>query len=180
EYQKGHYFASVNAFSRKIDNMIDWVKYSSEDSIWHSVNYTQMTTKGLEVAAGLSFDKVVKSVKLSYSLLTTDKNAGNYVSKYALDYLKYKLALSTQLELTSKLNLGIVCSYWERNGSYSDASSILLPYEPYLTVDAKLSWVEKRYTIKVESSNLTNTTYYDLGGLRQPGSWLNAGIIVKI
>ena len=181
EYQKNHYFASVNVFSRKIDNMIDWIKDANPDSlVWHSVNYTQMTTKGLEVAAGLSFDKVVKSVKLSYSLLTTDKNAGNYVSKYALDYLKYKLALSTQLELTSKLNLGIVGSYWERNGNYTDASSTLVPYKPYLTLDAKLSWVEKRYTIKVESSNLTNTTYYDLGGLRQPGSWINAGIIVKI
>ena len=181
EYQKGHYSASVNVFSRKIDHMIDWVKDVNLDSlIWHSVNYTQMTTNGLEASAGLSFDKIVKSVKLSYSLLKTDKNAGSYVSKYALDYLRYKLSLSTQLELTSKLSLGVVGCYWKRNGNYTDASSAVQPYEPYLTVDAKLTWSEKNYTIKVESSNISNTTYYDLGGLRQPGSWINTGIIVKI
>ncbi|MFZ4456786.1 MAG: TonB-dependent receptor plug domain-containing protein [Bacteroidales bacterium] len=181
EFQKGHYFASVNAFTRKINNMIDWIKDANPDStIWHSVNYTQMTTKGLEVSAGVSFDKVVKNIKLSYSLLETDKDAGNYISKYALDYLKYKFSLSTQIELTSKLNLGVVGAYWKRNGSYTDASSVLLPYDPYLTIDAKLTWREKYYTIKVESSNITNTTYYDLGGLRQPGSWINAGVIVKL
>lgn len=181
EYQKGQYFATANVFKRKIDNMIDWVRDAHPDSLtWHSVNYTQMTTKGLEVSAGISFDKVVKSVKLSYSLLETDKNAGNYISKYALDYLRHKLSLSTQLELTPKLSLGIVSNYWKRNGSYTDASNALQPYEPYLTVDAKLTWREKNYTIKIESSNLSNTTYYDLGGLRQPGSWINTGIIVKI
>ena len=66
EFQKGNYFASVNAFTRKINNMIDWIKDANPDStIWHSVNYTQMTTKGLEVSAGVSFDKVVKNIKLS-------------------------------------------------------------------------------------------------------------------
>lgn len=181
EVNKNNFHAGVTAFSRKIDNMIDWIKPSNPDStIWHSVNYTEMTTKGLEVSAGLSFDKVVKDVRLSYSLLHSDKNTGDFLSKYALDYLKNKLTLSTQLVLTRKLTLGVVGAYWDRNGSYYNAQSVLISYDPYFTLDAKLSWHEKNYTIKVEGTNITNTTYYDLGGLRQPGHWFNAGIVVNL
>lgn len=97
--------------------------------MWHSVNYTEMNTQGLEVSAGLSFDKIVKDVRLSYSLLHSDKETGYYISKYALDYLKNKLTLSTQLALTKKLTLGVVGAYWERNGSYYDKDNILTPYD---------------------------------------------------
>jgi Outer membrane cobalamin receptor protein len=181
EVNKDNFQAGVNAFSRKIDNMIDWIKSPSPDSTtWHSVNYTEMTTKGIEVSAGLSFDKIVKDVRLSYSLLHTNKNAGDFISKYALDYLKNKLTLSTQITLAKKLALGVVGSYWDRNGSYYNTSNVLTPYDPYFTLDAKLTWQEKNYTLKVEGANITNTTYYDLGGLRQPGHWFNAGIVVNL
>ncbi len=181
EVNKNNFHAGATVFSRKIKNMIDWIKDPSSDStMWHSVNYTEMNTQGLEVSAGLSFDKIVKDVRLSYSLLHSDKETGYYISKYALDYLKNKLTLSTQLALTKKLTLGVVGAYWERNGSYYDKDNILTPYDPYFTLDTKLSWCEKNYTIKVEGTNITNTTYYDLGGLRQPGHWFNAGIVVNL
>ena len=53
-------------------------------------------------------------------------------------------------------------------------------YTPYLKVAAKLQWQSDRFEIYVKGDNLTNHSYYDLGGVRQPGLWLMAGCTLHI
>ncbi|WP_243349919.1 TonB-dependent receptor [Parabacteroides sp. FAFU027] len=179
EVNKDHFSASATAFSRSTKNQIDWVIKDATKK-WYSVNYDKLDMQGVELSAAYSQDKMVKSIKLSYTYLQSNNPAGNWISKYALSYLKNKATASTQLALTHKLALGVIGTLWDRNDSYSEITGTQYTYKPYATLDAKLTWKEKNYTLKVEGANITNTTYYDLGGLRQPGHWFNAGIVVNL
>ncbi|MDP4271058.1 MAG: TonB-dependent receptor [Bacteroidota bacterium] len=179
EVNKDHFSASAKAFSRSTKNQIDWVIKDASKK-WYSVNYDKLDMQGFELSAAYSTDKMVKCIRLSYTYLQSNNPAGNWTSKYALSYLKNKVTASTQLALTSKLALGVIGTLWDRNDSYSEITGTQYTYKPYTTLDAKLTWQEKNYTLKVEGANITNTTYYDLGGLRQPGHWFNAGIVVNL
>lgn len=182
EIRKDKFTAQATAFTRNTKNSIDWVVKNPQAAkyTWYSVNYDKLNMQGIELTAAYSLNKVLKDIRVSYAYLQSDNPAGNWISKYALSYLKNKITGSTQLALTHKLSLGVIGSLWDRNDSYSEITGAQYTYKPYATLDAKLTWQEKNYTLKVEGANITNTTYYDLGGLRQPGHWFNAGIVVNL
>ncbi len=179
EVKQGKFTASASAFARQTKNAIDWVIRDPSNK-WYSVNYPELNMQGIEVSSAYSPNKVLREVRFSYAYLHSDNPAGTWISKYALSYLKNKATCSAQLALTRKFSLGVIGSLWDRNDSYSEITGAQYTYEPYFTLDAKLSWQEKNYTIKVEGANITNTTYFDLGGLKQPGHWFNAGIVVNL
>ncbi|MDD2799281.1 MAG: TonB-dependent receptor [Bacteroidales bacterium] len=175
----GNIDASASVFSRRINEMIDWVKYTPTDK-WRAINYAEMNTTGIEASVSISFEKYIKTIALNYTHLNSDNPAGTWISKYALCYLRDKLVASTQIAITDKLMLGIVGTYWNRNDSFSEVSGSQYNYLSYFTLDSKITWSEKHYTLKIEGSNLTNTKYFDFGGLIQPGTWINGGIIFKL
>jgi len=180
EFATGNLSTSAIVFLRKTENEIDWVKHQSTDSvIWRAKNYDEQKT-GVELRASYKTNTIFNSISLGYNYIHSDKDLGNYLSKYVLDFVKHKVTAEAVLELSKKLSLGVTGIYWDRNGLYVDAKKSTRPYSPYATLDAQLNWREKNYTLKLSGANLTDTRFFDIGGLRQAGTWITGGIVVNL
>lgn len=181
--------AHISLFERRGKNMIDWVRLPIE-TVWVSKNITKLATRGAEIAARISPEKLfgkqifIQSVDLSYGFLNQDKESGNYLSKYLLDYLKHKADLRFTHTILKNLSANWLISYQERNGTYTSWDGTKygneVPYTPLWLLDSRINWVKKQLCLFVEASNLLNKHYFDYGNVEQPGMWAKAGVTLKL
>lgn len=167
--------AYASVFYRNGKNIIDWVK-KDEESKWESMQITKLNTFGTEVSVSYSLKKVLKDISVSYGYIYSDKKSGDYISQYALDYLKNKVSLSANIEIVKDLTLNVMGTWFDRNGNYLNAKSELVPYNSYWSLDARLNWDFSKFGVFVDATNILNAKYFDYGGLLQPGTWVIGGI----
>ena len=170
-------------------NMIDWIRYTADgpDAPWQSVNFTEVKATGFQAQLTLNFRQIVptqrilKSFNASYNYLFQDKDIDSYVeSKYSLEYLRHKLVANLQLNIVSRLDLGINFRWQDRRGIYTDFDGTVKEYSPYSVVDARLSWTAPKYKLYLEANNIFDKNYIDYGCVPQPGTWLIAGLSVEL
>ena len=170
-------------------NMIDWIRYTADgpDAPWQSVNFTEVKATGFQAQLTLNFRQIVptqrilKSFNASYNYLFQDKDIDSSVeSKYSLEYLRHKLVANLQLNIVSRLDLGINFRWQDRRGIYTDFDGTVKEYSPYSVVDARLSWTAPKYKLYLEANNIFDKTYIDYGCVPQPGTWLIAGLSVEL
>jgi iron complex outermembrane receptor protein len=162
-------------------NMIDWIMDTSqgEEAVWQSVNHTTINSYGIEAAIQLSIFHLPLSI--SYGYINQDKEQEEgIVSQYALEYLRHKLVASARVPIMAQLTLGLDCRWQDRVGSYTDFDGKVCDYEPYVIVDARLTWQQPKWKVYVEGNNLFDKRYRDFGLVEQPGRWLIAGFGLKI
>ena len=175
----------LTIFRRRGYDMIDWVKYPSPDSIiWRSMNHSKINFTGIRIISmALSPPdegpfKRIQSFRISYTFLHADPERNIMLSKYALDYLNHQVNLYIDLRIAWKLYNSILFTYHDRNSVYQDSKGQLVPYKPFWLSDAKIYWKGTNYTLFTEASNIFNSSYYDFGGIIQPGIWFRGGIVV--
>ena len=170
-------------------NMIDWIRNTADgpDAPWQSVNFTEVKATGFQAQLTLNFRQIVptqrilKSFNASYNYLFQDKDIDSSVeSKYSLEYLRHKLVANLQLNIVSRLDLGINFRWQDRRGIYTDFDGTVKEYSPYSVVDARLSWTAPKYKLYLEANNIFDKTYIDYGCVSQPGTWLIAGLSVEL
>ena len=170
-------------------NMIDWIRYTADgpDAPWQSVNFTEVKATGFQAQLTLNFRQIVptqrilKSFNASYNYLFQDKDIDSSVeSKYSLEYLRHKLVANLQLNIVSRLDLGINFRWQGRRGIYTDFDGTVKEYSPYSVVDARLSWTAPKYKLYLEANNIFDKNYIDYGCVPQPGTWLIAGLSVEL
>jgi iron complex outermembrane receptor protein len=182
--------ASVCGYYHKGKNMIDWVKYSSDDK-WHTMNHTKLDNMGIETSATLNFCELfgntsfLKKANIGYSYINQDKVIGNvYESNYSLDYLKHKFVAQLDHRIWRNLSANWAFRWQSREGSYAIYEGIKevgkKAYPSFCLVDLKLSWNAKNYLLFAEANNLLNRNYYDLGNIPQPGIWGKVGVSYRI
>ena len=162
-------------------NMIDWIMDTSQGdkAVWQSVNHTTINSYGIEAAIQLSIFHLPLSI--SYGYINQDKEQEEgIVSQYALEYLRHKLVASARVPIMAHLKLGLDCRWQDRVGSYTDFDGKVCDYEPYVLVDARLTWQQPKWKVYIEANNLFDTRYRDFGLVEQPGRWLIAGFGLKI
>ena len=170
-------------------NMIDWIRYTADgpDAPWQSVNFTEVKATGFQAQLTLNFRQIVptqrilKSFNASYNYLFQDKDIDSSVeSKYSLEYLRHKFVANLQLNIVSRLDLGINFRWQDRRGIYTDFDGTVKEYSPYSVVDARLSWTAPKYKLYLEANNIFDKNYIDYGCVPQPGTWLIAGLSVEL
>ena len=170
-------------------NMIDWIRNTADgpDAPWQSVNFTEVKATGFQAQLTLNFRQIVptqrilKSFNASYNYLFQDKDIDSSVeSKYSLEYLRHKLVANLQLNIVSRLDLGINFRWQDRRGIYTDFDGTVKEYSPYSVVDARLSWTAPKYKLYLEANNIFDKNYIDYGCVSQPGTWLIAGLSVEL
>ena len=170
-------------------NMIDWIRNTADgpDAPWQSVNFTEVKATGFQAQLTLNFRQIVptqrilKSFNASYNYLFQDKDIDSSVeSKYSLEYLRHKLVANLQLNIVSRLDLGINFRWQDRRGIYTDFDGTVKEYSPYSVVDARLSWTAPKYKLYLEANNIFDKNYIDYGSVPQPGTWLIAGLSVEL
>ena len=170
----------ASVYYRMGQNVIDWVKLPTE-TIWHSKNLTSINALGGDISFTYYFQKgIVKRIGLAYSYLRMDKSADNYDSKYVLDYLRNKMAVTLDHSIWKKLSASWRLGYFDRAGTYTDVNKTLQNFKPYALIDSRFLWADKSFDVFLDLNNILNSNYADYGGLTQPGINFNIGVRKRI
>ena len=166
-------------------NVIDWVK-PSPTANWISENLTDVNALGADLSAEYRFrHSFMRKLAINYSYLQLDKSASNFISKYALDYLKHKVVLIVDHSIWKNVSASWNVAYLDRSGTYDansvyGAPSIIQNFTPYVMFNGRLLWSHKKCDVYADVNNILNTSYADYGGLNQPGTSVNVGIRMKV
>ncbi|MFR9501527.1 MAG: TonB-dependent receptor plug domain-containing protein [Rikenellaceae bacterium] len=174
QYRRSMWELSAQVYIRQGHNVIDWVKESA-DASWQSMQITELSTLGTEMAASYAPQGFVERIRASYGYITMDKDSGAMISKYATDYMRHKASADIILNLPLNLSLAITASGYAREGNYTSAEGTVEEYKPYFLLDGRLSWECKKIRIYLDATNITSTEYFDYGGLIMPEAWLTLG-----
>jgi iron complex outermembrane receptor protein len=177
----GRFETELSAFDRIGRNIIDWVRLPEENQ-YTTRNHTRLNTYGFSISSEMNTLTLpasgswIQNIQLSYGFVKTDKKSGEYISAYALDYLKHKLAGRFDHKVYRSVGLSWTFTLQDRNGTYTDKDGLEHDYKPFLLVNARLFWTPGIFDIFLEASNLFDIKYRDLGSVIQPGLWLFAGL----
>jgi iron complex outermembrane receptor protein len=91
-----------------------------------------------------------------------------------MEYLKHKVTIEPRYTLRSSLFtlcFDVAYRWQDRMGAL---------YKPFSLIDAKVSFIKKKYEASLSLNNITSYRYYDLSTVQQPGFWCMAGFKVKL
>ena len=157
--------AGTTFFTRREENVIDWVRPSAAVR-WRTANIRNVDTQGVETSIQRRMD-AGGQVRLQYTWLTSEAPALGLLSKYVLDYARHSLAASGSAEWKG-VRLGSRAE-WKRR----------IDGRSYWTVDTQAARPIRRAELYVQAMNLLNQSYQEIRGVDMPGRWLKAGIKVK-
>jgi len=179
-----HIISHFSIFRRHSTDVIDWVK-KSDTAIWNSTNITTLTTYGASFSFSYTFHNsinknfAIKQINANYQYITSEKNNIDYISHYALNYLKHQINLSLVTNLFKHFDWAISFNYNDRNGTYYNQKNIKTDYKPYVIFNTKLNYSLKNICFFVESQNILNKNYIDFGNINMPGRIVSIGISIK-
>lgn len=180
--------ASVDAYYRWGRNIIDWV-YTEEDPVYHyhAQNWNRVNSAGVETSIAYFHNEWLRSVSLRYAYTYLDLDEVNKQKSRYLDYLSHKLVASLNhgIYVADDWTLGANWNFvfQQREGTYDTMVGSIEspqkqtnPYRPVCLLDLGLYWelrmkAGKSVKISADCTNITNTRYYDYGGILQPGAW---------
>lgn len=179
KYHGHNITTNLNLYYRIGRNIIDWIKLPEEEQ-WKSMNHSKVDAFGGEFSFAYSYGYWLPKAEITYSYCNLNKKTDNYLSKYALDYLRHKLTLSIEHGIYKGFGANWQLTYQNRNGEYIDISGNNRTYKPVWLLDGQIYWRNKKLKLYVEATNITNLRYYDYGGIIQPCIWTKGGISIKI
>ncbi|MDD3286825.1 MAG: TonB-dependent receptor [Bacteroidales bacterium] len=190
KYRNRYFLSYVSGFWLGGKNMIDWVKKNPDDK-WESKNITKISKFGLEVGVKLFLNEMIDvlkyptTLKIDYSRMHQEVIKNEYISNYALNYLRDKLTAQLYLPLyKDKLSTTISFRYQKRMGEYLKYEDLKPTqkedYPAFTTTDISLNYNFKNFNIYCNMNNIFNTKYFDLGNVPQPGFWLIGGVSVNL
>lgn len=161
-------------------NIIDWV-YTPEDTRrpYHAQNQQHVNATGVELTVGYHLNEWLRRVSVDYAYTYLDIDLKEACSRY-LDYLSHKLTLRLEHGIYQGLGASWAVRYQKREGQYNDAQGEVQDFHPVWLLDASVFWQNDRLKVAVDCTNLTNTRYYDYGGILQPGAWAKITIQAKL
>jgi len=178
--------AHVAVFRRDANNLIDWVR-EPDSAKWESHNLTNIITNGFEFSAKINLQQmlykgfIIKNINLSYSYLDLQKNSENYISYYALDYLKHKFVASMEHRIYKRLKADWALCYQERMGTYTDfTTNKETAYPKFVTIDSRVTYQGDNWNCFLEAANLLDKKYQDIGNIQMPGRWFRAGVNISL
>ncbi len=190
KYRNRYFLSYVSGFWLGGKNMIDWVKKNPDDK-WESKNITQISKFGLEVGVKFFLNEMIDvlqyptTLKIDYSRMNQEVIKNEYISNYALNYLRDKLTAQLYLPLyRDKLSATISFRYQKRMGQYLKYEDLKPTqkedYPAFTTTDISLNYNLKNLNIYCNMNNIFNTTYFDFGNVPQPGFWLIGGVSINL
>ena len=187
-YGRGPWQGTLSVFYRYGTDVIDWVKLP-EETQWQSLNMTDLHAAGGQLSFGYTPQEALggflRSVRVSYAYTYMDKESGAYLSKYALDYLRHHAVLTIDHTIWRGLGACWQLSVRDRNGSFQNREGDVEAYRAVLLLDGKVyydyAWnAHQSLRLALECTNMTNQSYYDIGGILQPSHWVKGSITVRL
>lgn len=179
EVVHGNFGGAATVWYRRTRNVIDWEQRA--DGEWYSTQLNRLGTAGAELSANYSTAGWLRIVSLGYGYIRSDMTvATDYISKYALDYMRHKVTAVSGVGFLRDFTLTLTAGFYDRVGNYIAADGSKQGYKPYFLLDGRLAWERRGIQLYVDATNITGTRYYDFGGLPMPGTWVSGGIVMTI
>lgn len=177
---------SINAYYMQGTDMIDWAKESATDEQWQCKNINVLDKCGFDIDSKLFVSEIFPILddrtilQLSYSYIYQKQGAINYISQYALNYLKHKAIVKVSFPILNNLTLNVANKYCVREGSYIEYNNTSAgeekAFRPFLIMDCNINYRYKNFDIYVNCTNVTDEEYFDIGNVPQPQRWFIAGV----
>lgn len=187
DYTRSRWHVALQGYYRAGRDIIDWVLREDMGGKWHSEQSNSLSTFGVELSGGYRSEQgFLRSVSLLYAYITTSQD-DRLVTKNAMDYMRHKAALNVEVHFLRRFSLSLTGAFYDRNGTYAyypvvgDSSvSEMRSFDPYFLLDGRLSWEKGICRLYVDATNITDTDYCEMGGIRRPGAWVTGGIVLTI
>lgn len=162
---------SADWYYRWGKNIIDWVYVPTDTKRpFHAENQQQVNATGLELSISYRLNEWLRCVSVNYAYTYLDLNLKESGSRY-LDYLSHKLVIHLEHGIYKGFGASWTVRFQKREGQYNNADGIVEDYTPVWLLDGSIYWQNKYLRVSADCTNMTNTRYYDYGGILQPGAW---------
>jgi iron complex outermembrane receptor protein len=176
DYMSEFVNCSVGYFRRNSRDTIDWTRISTGNP-WRVSNIGTVETNGAEASIEITPRRVegsfpIERFFLNYTALDSYRKH-DYLSKYALDYLKQQISAGVDYSLLDFKNSWVL-NYKKRVGDTSSS----------VVVDTKLTrTIIKKDDIALEAfleiTNLFDEDYSEQSGIPMPGRWIKSGVRIE-
>ena len=176
----GRFSWAVDWYYRWGKNIIDWVYVPTDTKRpFHAENQQQVNATGLELSLAYRLNEWLRCVSVDYAYTYLDLDLKEAGSRY-LDYLSHKLAIHLEHGIYKGLGASWTVRFQKREGQYNNAEGEVADYQPVWLLDGSVYWQNKYLRVSADCTNMTNTRYYDYGGILQPGAWAKVSIKAKL
>lgn len=167
---------SADWYYRWGKNIIDWVYVPTDTKRpYHAMNQQQVNATGVELSVAYRLNKWLRCISVDYAYTYLDLNLKESGSRY-LDYLSHKLSIHLEHGIYKGLGASWTVRFHKREGQYNNAEGAVADYQPVWLLDGSIFWQNKYLRVSADCTNMTNTRYYDYGGILQPGAWAKVSI----
>lgn len=171
---------SLDGYYRWGRNIIDWV-FVPEDTRrpYHATNQQKVNAAGVELSVAYRLNEWLRCLSADYAYTYLDLDLKQTGSRY-LDYLSHKLSLHLEHGIHKGFGASWTVRFQKREGQYNDAEGTVRDYKPVWLLDGSVFWENRYLRVSAECTNMTNTRYYDYGGVLQPGAWAKIAILARL
>ena len=164
-------------FIRQGHNLIDWVRFSGEDTT-RATNLREVTFTGTETSLKL---KSVNGnyIKANYTMMKASESSSGFESNYVLDFLKHQLNLRALIALPRGINFTLRYSLQDREGGYyNPADEIEVEFVPLQLFGVSISknYMDGKLNTNLTVDNLLDIEVHDIGNVMLPGRMIKVGL----
>jgi vitamin B12 transporter len=170
KYQHGAHFAQASLFYMTAENMIDWVRDSTNQP-WQPQNYESANTLGAEFSYELQRTKKLTNwldlgfSRVGYTWLNMKRSSsGDFISRYSLNNLRHQVTMQSSIIAYKGISLTLTGRYQDRMNNKS-----------YWLVDTRLGYRKNGFNLWLDCTNLLDTDYTEAAAAPMPGRWFRLG-----
>ncbi|SFC70510.1 iron complex outermembrane recepter protein [Algibacter lectus] len=162
KYFSPRFSGSVAVYNRDAQNLIDFIRPNTTETVYTATNITEVNTKGFEVDAAYNFklNTFNQTLAVGYNFLEDDiLNQNKELSRYSLNTLKHHFTTRLSTQLFKNVSHNIIYKHAQRTTGDS-----------YNVWDASLVVNVKQLEFTVTASNIFNADYIEAGFVPMPPS----------
>ncbi len=172
----GRFSWAVDWYYRWGKNIIDWVYVPTDTKRpYHAMNQQQVNATGVELSVAYRWNEWLRCISVDYAYTYLDLDLKEAGSRY-LDYLSHKVSIHLEHGIYKGFGASWTVRFQKREGQYNNAEGAVADYQPVWLLDGSIFWQNKFLRVSADCTNMTNTRYYDYGGILQPGAWAKVSI----
>ncbi len=164
---RGKQNIGLSLFYRMQKNVIDWVKYSEEEFIWHAMNIDKNDILGFELSHRINLEKtiIVCGVERIYPINKFHK----FKSKYELRFPDLNIKINLLQKITKKFK--VISNYCYKKIYNTTEKGHFLNFV--------CSYSFHRFELNLRFDNIFNTIIEEIPGVRIPGRWIYLGLVYR-
>ncbi|MCB4807482.1 TonB-dependent receptor [Tamlana sp. 62-3] len=162
KYFSEKFNAAVAVYNRDAKNLIDYIRPSTDVTIYTATNIAEVNTKGIEVDLGYNFNlaNYKQTIAVGYNYLEDDIiDQNEALSRYSLNTLKHHFTTRLSTQLFKNVSQNIIYKHAERATGQS-----------YNVWDASVAINLKQLEFTFTANNIFDADYIEAGFVPMPPS----------